>query len=199
MPDEKGPISPEPPLSPPPSPPSPHPPSPSAPPQEHTTPARYPPTPVRPRTYPGISVLLGSLPWQTTGRVLWTFVWLLLWSALTTSCGKLVLREILEDHSTIENINASPFVVALLCGSAILSVPLNAMDLDLVLTAFFAYFASFIVPPVGVVAVQPLLHAGPTVLEGFKVGVAGFMTSMLALFLFILCMSVVSICFELDR
>ncbi|RDX43545.1 hypothetical protein OH76DRAFT_1410072 [Lentinus brumalis] len=180
-----------------PAPPPPPPPSPlSAPLHEPTGTAGYPLTSILPGTYPGTILLPGSpRAWHTTGCVLWSFVWLLPWSALTTAGGKLVV-----DESTHKSVSNSLFVVALLCGSAILSVPL-AIAADLVGMAVIplcAYFVSFIVPPVGVIFVRSLLHAGPTVLEGFWVGAAGWVICTLAFWVFMACMALVSTCFVHD-
>ncbi|TFK89371.1 hypothetical protein K466DRAFT_597843 [Polyporus arcularius HHB13444] len=170
-------TSPEPRLSAPPPPPSPDSHSLSAPPLN--VPAQHPPTPELSGMYPaGTSSLSDSLPWHTIGRVLWSFVWLLLWSALMTAGGKLVIREFFGDHSTVKNVD-SPSVVVLLCGSTIVSVLLAAAT-DLVGMAAIplcAYLASVIVPPVGIFAVRPLLHTGPTVLEGLAVGLTRWAAS----------------------
>lgn len=113
-----------------------------------------------------------------------------------TAGGKLVLREFFGDHSTVKNVD-SPSVVVLLCGSAIVSV-LLAAAVDLVGMAAIplcAYLASLIVPPVGVFVVRPLLHTGPTVLEGFAVGVARWAACTLAIGVLMMCMTLMCGCF----
>ncbi|RPD52656.1 hypothetical protein L227DRAFT_658700 [Lentinus tigrinus ALCF2SS1-6] len=168
------------------------------------TPPMYPPSSGIPGAYPETSLMPNARLWPLRGRMAWSFVWLNLWTGLTTAVGRLVVRDILEDYPTYASGNDPLFVCAFLLGSAILCLPLavGVAEMDTassaIFTVFFAYFGSMVVPPVGILALQSLVRTVVTPLQAFAVGVAGWFMCTFAFLLFTMFLSIVSVCFAHD-
>ena len=138
------------------------------------------------------------------GLMFWSFFWLLVWARLATSGGRLVLRDILGVPLTDRIVDDRLLVLALLLGSAILCVPLSmgvaALSYGPNNASFVvlcSYFASTVVLPVGTLALRSFAGSRVTLtaMQALGMGVAGWLMCSFAVVIFVMLLSVVSVCF----